>query len=81
MFKLWKLNTICTFIGSGETFEGEYRSGKTNGRGIQKYKNGNMFIGNFQKGSKHGYGIYIDANGTEKPQEFKDGTFVREILL
>ena len=40
-----------------------------------------MFIGNFQKGNKHGYGIYIDANGTEKLQEFKDGTFVREILL
>ena len=69
----------CTFINSGETFEGEYRNGKTNGRGVQVFKNGSMFIGYFKNGSKHGIGMHIDSDGTESLREYKDGNQVRVI--
>ena len=51
------------------------------GEGFRSIKMVICLLEVFRKETNMKYGIYIDANGTEKLQEFKDGTFVREILL
>jgi len=71
-----------TYIfASGNKYEGEWKDGRRNGRGIfysladNKF-NGDKYVGWWQDGEKHGNGIYTRANGTVLDGIFENGQFI-----
>ena len=49
---------------SGDTYEGEWKEGKRDGRGIHRWNhNGKVYDGDFLNGKKHGDGICTQWNG------------------
>ena len=48
---------------SGSVYEGEFKEGKKEGRGIFSYDNGNTFKGEFKDGFKDGFGCFLWSKG------------------
>ena len=69
-FKNSKIN-IC--FSDGNQYQGECKSGKRSGKGIEIYSNGNKYIGEFYDDRRHGHGtcIYFDKSIYEG--EWKEG--------
>ena len=59
---------------NGDRFEGEFRDGEENGRGIYTHANGNRYEGEYRDGKRNGRGIYTFADGDRYEGEFRDGT-------
>ena len=49
---------------NGNTYEGEYKDNKKEGKGRWQYKNGNTFEGEFKNGLRNGASILRNANGS-----------------
>ena len=58
----------------GKYYEGEFKKGEKDGKGIIYYKNGQIrYKGDFKDGEFEGYGIYVVENGEYYMGEFKKG--------
>lgn len=58
--------------GTSETFEGECREGKPDGRGVSKWSNGDRYEGEYRHGNETGKGVYRWSNGDRYEGEFRD---------
>ncbi len=57
-----------------ERYEGEWRNGKREGRGVEYYSDGEKkYVGNFLNGKFHGNGTYFFKNGDKYVGKFKNG--------
>ena len=54
-------------------FEGEYKDGKKNGKGIEYFKNKLIYEGEYKDGKRNGKGIEYNFEGGKFVGEFKDG--------
>lgn len=57
--------SICRLSLGNGIYEGECRDGKANGRGIQRYDDGEYYSGGFQDNLRHGKGIQYWPDGEE----------------
>ena len=53
------MKNIETMIEDGNFYEGEFKNGKFDGKGLYKYKNGDIYRGEFKEGYRDGKGIYL----------------------
>lgn len=60
---------------TGNTYNGDWKSGNIDGKGTIKYKNGDQYTGSFMNGKKNGEGKYIWTNG-----ETYSGTWKNDII-
>lgn len=75
------LNFLCFLFGryfwiqcsSELTYKGQWRSGRFNGYGHLKYKNGSEYVGQFVDGVKHGKGWYSSSSGYEYEGDWLKG--------
>jgi hypothetical protein len=56
-----------------DRYEGEYRAGKENGRGVNTWANGDRYEGEFRDSKQNGRGVNTWANGDRYEGEFRDG--------
>jgi hypothetical protein len=61
--------------GKVARYEGDYRDGKRDGRGVQTLVNGDRYEGEFRDDKLHGHGVYTFADGTRYEGEFRDDNF------
>ncbi len=61
--------SVVTFPG-GDKYEGEFKGGLLNGRGIYYYRNGDRYEGEFRNDMKSGVGVYYYANGDRYTGEY-----------
>ena len=54
-------------------YEGQFRNGKREGKGIYYYKNGEKYDGECKNGLKEGKGIYYFNNGNKYEGDWKMG--------
>jgi antitoxin component YwqK of YwqJK toxin-antitoxin module len=60
-------------LESEERYEGQFRNGKRNGRGVQYYPDGTMrYNGDFKNDIRDGYGAYYFSNGDKVVGIFAD---------
>jgi hypothetical protein len=60
-------------LESGERYEGQFRNGQRNGRGVQYYPDGSMrYNGDFKNDIRDGYGAYYFSNGDKIVGIFAD---------
>jgi hypothetical protein len=60
-------------LESGERYEGQFRNGQRNGRGVQYYPDGSMrYNGDFKNDLREGYGAYYFSNGDKIVGIFAD---------
>jgi len=59
--------------GSELAYKGQWKSGRFNGYGHLKYKNGSEYIGQFVDGVKHGKGWYSSSSGYEYEGDWLKG--------
>jgi len=56
------------------TYEGLFKNGKMEGRGVKLFANGNRYIGDFKNDNMHGSGVWYDIKAqTQRQGEWKDG--------
>lgn len=55
----------------GDSYTGEWRNGKAQGKGILKYKNGDIYSGDWFEGMASGMGTMEFADGTKYYGEWK----------
>ena len=68
-----------SFTEGQNRFEGEFEDGKTVGRGVWYYANGDRFEGEFTDyGNKNGHGIYTFANGLKFEGEWNGNCFITD---
>ena len=53
-------------------YEGDVREGKTEGRGVYTFANGDRYEGEFRDDKRHGRGVFVWANGDRYEGEFRD---------
>jgi hypothetical protein len=58
---------------NGETYEGEFKSGKRCGKGTQKFSDGTKYVGNWKNDLFNGVGSLKYPDGIEYFGEFEDG--------
>ncbi len=57
-----------------EKYEGEWRNGKRDGRGVEFYSDGEKkYVGNFKNGRYNGNGTFFYKNGDKYVGNYKDG--------
>jgi len=59
--------------GSELSYKGQWKSGRFNGYGHLKYKNGSEYVGHFVDGVKHGNGWYSSSSGYEYEGDWHKG--------
>lgn len=57
----------------GDRYEGEYRDGKENGRGVHTYAGGGRYEGEYRDGKKSGRGVRTLISGARYEGEYRDG--------
>jgi uncharacterized caspase-like protein len=63
---------VFTTSSAGDHYEGEYRDGKRNGRGVNTWANGNRYEGEFRDNRRNGRGMMIFADGRHFEAEYRD---------
>jgi hypothetical protein len=53
-------------------FEGDYRDGQLNGRGIYSFANGDRYEGEYADDMRSGRGMYVLADGTRYEGEWRN---------
>ena len=68
-----------SFTDGKNRFEGEFSEGRTIGKGVCKYANGDTFEGEFADyGNKHGHGVYTYKSGLRLEGEWKLDSLILE---
>jgi hypothetical protein len=57
----------------GQRFEGAFRDGKENGRGVLSFTDGSRYEGEYSDGTFNGRGVYAYADGGRYEGEYRDG--------
>ena len=57
---------------NGNTYEGDYKDDRRNGRGVFTFANGDKYEGDFRDDKRHGVGAYNWANGSIYVGEYRD---------
>jgi hypothetical protein len=52
-------NSRVRLFDNGDSYSGEYRDGKMDGKGVYKWADGGIYEGEFKAGLKHGKGSYL----------------------
>ena len=65
MEKLLQMN-----INNGDRYEGDYKNGKREGKGIYYYKNGDREMGDWKDGKKKGKHVKLCENGEVKTEDY-----------
>ena len=60
----------------GDSYEGEFREGARNGRGVYRWADGSAHDGTWREGEPHGYGVLTLAGGRRLEGEWAAGRFV-----
>ena len=63
---------------NGDTYQGEWKNGKTHGQGTLVWANGDTYEGEWENGAIHGQGTYVWANGDTYEGEWKNGEMYEE---
>jgi hypothetical protein len=58
---------------TGGRYEGEYRDGVMNGRGVATFESGNRYDGEWQDGRRTGRGVFTWPNGNRFEGQWEDG--------
>jgi hypothetical protein len=56
----------------GGRYDGEFRDGNENGRGVYTYASGDRYEGEWRDGNENGRGVYTYASGDRYEGEFRD---------
>jgi hypothetical protein len=56
-----------------QRYEGAFRDGKENGRGVLTYTDGSRYVGEYRDGKFNGRGTYTYADGGRYEGEYRDG--------
>ena len=74
--------TLCLFaftvyaqdldLNAGD-YEGKYKSGLRNGKGIMKWKDGSLYTGQWKTGNIHGQGTFRYKDGSQYRGEWRNG--------
>jgi len=62
------------FADKGKNYEGEFRSGNMEGKGIETWKDGRKYEGDFKNGRKEGEGTMEWPNGTKYVGSWRSDT-------
>ena len=68
----------CRAAQSSQVYEGEYRAGKRDGRGVYMYAGGDVYEGEYKAGKMEGRGTYRLADGTAEVGRYFAGADVGE---
>lgn len=63
--------SVVTYPG-GDRYEGEFKGGLLNGRGLYYYRNGDRYEGEFRNDMKCGLGVFFYSNGDRYTGEFRN---------
>ncbi|MEK0193634.1 hypothetical protein WME70_19765, partial [Microcoleus anatoxicus PTRS1] len=69
------------YIIDGANYEGEFKNGTYNGKGILTYANGDRHEVEWQNAKANGKGVYIYANGDRFEGEWKDGGYIKGVQI
>jgi len=69
------------YISHDYAYEGNYMFGRKQGKGIMKFKNGDIYEGEFMSDLFHGEGIFKHANGDIYQGHFENGTMHEQGIL
>jgi hypothetical protein len=58
-------------FSKGDSYSGEWRNGKADGKGILKYADGNRYSGDWKDGKANGYGTMNYADGSKYVGDWK----------
>lgn len=58
------------FFEGGQRYEGTFSGNNINGKGIYKWKNGDIYIGDVKDGKMNGFGKYIFSDGKKYEGEY-----------
>ncbi len=58
---------------NGDTYVGEFKNGKLNGKGTYTFPSGEKYVGEFKNGIQHGQATYTFPRGEKYVGDFKDG--------
>jgi hypothetical protein len=65
---------------SGDRYNGEFKNGLKEGKGIYSYKNGDKYDGEWKNGVKDGSCVYFDKKNNKSRKEVWSGNnFVKEV--
>ena len=64
---------------NGETYEGDYHSGKKQGNGVFTWPDGSKYDGPYKDNKKHGVGFWHDENGQITKREYREDIHYRTI--
>ena len=67
------------FRVDGSSYNGTFKDGKQDGKGIEVEKSGFKYIGGFKDGNRHGFGYMMDQKGQVRNGEWNNGLRVRWI--
>ena len=74
-FSKGKLQGFGREISAEFDYEGDFKDGVKNGKGVMKHKNGDIYEGSFRNDVKYGNGVYRFKDGEIYEGEFKDDGF------
>jgi hypothetical protein len=70
---LFSFESYCQEMAYPETYSGETRNAKPNGKGTLIFNDGSKYVGDFQNGKSHGKGTFYAANGSRYVGEWQNG--------
>ena len=62
-------------------YEGNFKDGKFEGKGLIRYFNGSVFKGNFENGNKEGFGEFSFSHATFHKGFYKDNKAVGKSVM
>lgn len=64
-------------LPNGDEYQGAFKGGKKDGKGVLRRKNGDVYIGNWKQDKPHGAGLeYSENNQNRREGYWEDGEFV-----
>ena len=64
-----------------DVYEGEWKNGQPDGKGIYTWQNGDKYVGDWREGKQWGMGLYTPKIGTPVKGEWEAGNLLRKIDL
>ena len=65
-----------SYTGLEHDYEGEFVNGKRHGRGVTRYKSGNIYEGYYYNDKRHGKAVYTFASGNRLICTYENGEIV-----
>jgi len=76
-YEMWNECRGQRIYPNGDEYQGTFKNGKKDGRGLLRKKNGDVFIGNWRGDKPHGAGIeYTGNNKAPREGYWEDGIYI-----